>query len=220
MLRRFWRFPALFAPSAILNSAGLVLPVLFVGTWYSVADAGQWAMAERILAAPLLLIATAISQVVEARMADDHRAARGGAARYYLEVSLVLALVATALIFLILAMAPWLLPIVLGDGWQLATAIVVAMTPMLATRLIATPLSKALVVAQRAFSTLLLDIARAILVVVAGMIIIAMDLDVIAAAWCFSGALSTVYVATWIVGLISVRSTGGASSTSTVRSQA
>jgi O-antigen/teichoic acid export membrane protein len=205
ILRHYWRFPALFAPSAMLNAAGLVLPVLFVGTWYSVADAGQWAMAERILAAPLVLVATAISQVVEAKMADSHRTQRGDTARYYLNVSGVLVVIAAVVVLAIVLVGPWLLPIFLGPGWGRAADIVIAMSPMLATRLIATPLSKVLVVAQKALTTLALDVVRVVLVVSIAVMVVALNPDVVTAAWWFSAALSVVYVVTWMVGLAAAR---------------
>jgi O-antigen/teichoic acid export membrane protein len=206
VLRRYWRFPALFAPSAMLNAAGLVLPVLFVGTWYSVADAGQWAMAERILAAPLVLVATAIGQVVEARMSADHRVGRNDLRRYYLQVSGALLAVAAAAVALVVLLGPWILPVVLGAGWERAIEIMVAMSPMLATRLIATPLSKILVVSQRAVLTLVLDIVRVILVVAVIVAVVVFEQDVVSAAWYFSAALSVVYVVTWCAGLGAARS--------------
>lgn len=215
IVRRYWRFPALFAPSAMLNSAGLVLPVLFVGTWYSVADAGQWAMAERILAAPLVLVATAIGQVVEAQMSESHRTGGLNLGRYYLNVSAALLALAVAAVVVIVTLGRWLLPVILGPGWELTTDIMIAMSPMLATRLIATPMSKVLFVSQRAVTTLILDIVRAALVVIVIVIVIAVGTDVVAAAWCFSVALSVVYIATWFAGLWAARNEKGQPTLST-----
>lgn len=202
VLRRYWRFPVLFAPSAILNAAGLVLPLLFVGAWFSVSDAGQWAMADRILAAPLVLVATAVGQVVEAHMSETLREARGGLGRYYLAVSGVLLLIAIAMVGIIVFAGPWALPVLLGPGWETATDVMIAMTPLIATRLIASPMSKILVVMQSSGWTLGLDILRVVLVLAAIFFVTASQLDLIEAAWCFSFVLGAVYVVTWGVGLL------------------
>ncbi|WP_407358497.1 oligosaccharide flippase family protein [Microbacterium sp. LTA6] len=201
VVREYWRFPVLFAPSAVLNSAGLVLPILFVGTWFTVADAGQWGMADRLLAAPLVLVATSIGQVAEAHMSETYRESRPGLARYYLSVSGVLAGMSAAMVAIIVFLGPWIVPIFLGDGWEKAVHIMIALLPMLATRLIASPMSKVLIVLQHGAWNLVLDVMRVVMVVTAVIVAISLDLDVVEAAWCTSITLSAVYVVTWIVGL-------------------
>ncbi|MDQ0726307.1 lipopolysaccharide biosynthesis protein [Microbacterium sp. W4I20] len=205
LMREYWRFPVLFAPSAVLNSAGLVVPVIFVGLWFSVADAGQWALADRILAAPLVLVATAVGQVVEAHMSEMIRESRGGLTRYYLSVSAVLALVAVVTVVAVVFLVKPILPLFLGSGWETAGELMVAMSPIIATRLIVSPMSKVLIVLQRGGWNLGLDVLRVVLVlgVVATAVLFAIDL--ITTAWLFSLALSSVYVVTWVIGMMATR---------------
>lgn len=205
LLKEYWRFPVLFTPSVVLNSAGLVVPVIFVGLWFSVADAGQWALADRILAAPLVLIATAVGQVVEAHVSEMVREGRGGLARYYLSVSGVLALIAVVTVAVVVFLAKPVLPIVLGPGWETAAELMIAMSPIIATRLIVSPMSKVLVVLQHGGWNLGLDVLRVVLVL--GVVVAAMTfaIDLITTAWFFSLALSVVYVVTWGIGLVATR---------------
>lgn len=205
LLKKYWRFPALFTPSAVLNSAGLVMPVIFVGLWFSVGDAGQWALADRILAAPLVLVATAVGQVVEAHVSEMVREGRRGLSGYYVSVSGVLALVAVGTVAVVVFLAKPILPIVLGPGWETAADLMIAMSPIVATRLIVSPMSKILIVLQRGGWNLGLDVLRVLLVlgVIAAAVIFSIDL--IETAWLFSLALSVVYVVTWVIGLMSTR---------------
>lgn len=205
VLREYWRFPVLFTPSAVLNSAGLVLPVLFVGTWFSVADAGQWAMADRLLAAPLVLVATSVGQVAEAHMSETYRESRPGLARYYLAVSGVLATLSVLLVTTIVFVGPWLVPVFLGSGWGSVAEIMIALLPMLATRLIVSPMSKVLIVLQHGTWNLVLDIMRVVFVLIAIIAATSLHLGVIETAWCLSLTLSTVYVVTWVVGMQAAR---------------
>jgi len=205
LLREYWKFPALFTPSAILNSAGLVIPLLFVGTWFTVADAGQWGMAERLVAAPMVLIATAAGQVVEAHSSQTLRDGGSALTRYYLAVSGILLAVAAVLVVAVVLLAHPLLPLLLGLGWSTAADLMIAMTPIIATRLIVSPMSKLLFVLQRGGWTLALDVLRVVLmggVVAAAMVF---SIDLLTTAWLFSAALSTVYVVTWVVGLVATR---------------
>lgn len=205
LLRTYWRFPLLFTPSALLNSAGLVIPVLFVGTWFSVSDAGQWAMADRILAAPLVLIATAVGQVVEARTSASIREGRRDVTRYYLTVSALLVGVAAIVVLLVVLAAPPLLPLILGPGWETAASLMIAMSPIVVTRLVVSPTSKVLLVLQRGGWTLGLDALRVALVLIAAGAVVLFSLDLTASAWLFSAALSSVYLVTWAIGWVACR---------------
>lgn len=205
LLKEYWRFPALFTPSAILNSAGLVIPLLFVGVWFTVADAGQWGMAERLLAAPLVLIATAAGQVVEAHVSQSLRDGNRDILRYYIKVSALLLGVAAVLVLAVVFLAPPLLPIILGGGWGTAAQLMIAMSPIIATRLIVSPMSKVLLVLQRGGWNLGLDIIRVVLMLGVAAAAIVFEIDLITTAWLFSAALSVVYVVTWVVGLMATR---------------
>jgi len=205
LLKQYWQFPALFTPSAILNSAGLVAPVIFVGVWFSVAEAGQWAMADRIIAAPLVLVATAAAQVIEAQVSAMLRENRGNLVRYYLSLSAALTAVAAVVVALVVFVIPLVLPGILGAGWELAGQLMIAMTPIVAVRLIVNPSSRVLLLLQQGAWTLGLDILRVGLVGAVMVWTVVGALNLITAAWLFSAAMSIVYAVTWFVGLTAAR---------------
>ncbi|WP_091035126.1 hypothetical protein [Microbacterium oxydans] len=203
--REYRAFPLLFAPAALMNASALALPVLFAGVWYDVADAGQWGMAERILAVPLVIVATAVSQVVEARLAHHARSESHGSASYYLRVSTLLLVVSVAVGVVVVVLAPIVVPWVLGPGWADAALIMQLLTPMLVTRLIASPLSKALVVARWARINFVLDASRLAIVLVVLILCWYRESTVPQLVLATSIAFAVIYVATWIAGLAAAR---------------
>ena len=103
-LRAYWRFPIVFAPTAVFNTLGLQLPLILLSAWFGIEDAGFLGVAQRITMIPLSLIGIAVGQVftgeLTARLRANHRDNR----RLYLRVSAHLglfgALVTEALLIL------------------------------------------------------------------------------------------------------------------------
>lgn len=62
-VRRFRHFPLLAAPSVLLNSAGLNLPVLVISALYGDVRAGLLGLTVRVIATPSTIIGQAVSQV-------------------------------------------------------------------------------------------------------------------------------------------------------------
>lgn len=203
--REYRSFPLLFAPAALMNASALALPILVAGIWFDVADAGQWGMAERILAVPLVVVATAVSQVVEARLAAHVRADEHGSTTYYLRISMLLLVISLLAGAAVVVLAPVAVPWVLGAGWEDAALIMQLLTPMLVGRLIASPLSKALVVAKWARLNLVLDASRLVLVVIVIVACWFWQVDVPGLVLATSLAFTAVYLATWVAGWAAVR---------------
>jgi O-antigen/teichoic acid export membrane protein len=114
----YWRFPVVFAPSAVLNSVGLAVPIIFVTAHFGVASGGQFGMSERILALPATLIIASFTQVLSAEVASRRRSGVTDTLGPFLHASAVLALIAVPLAAVIWLIAPLAVPIVLGPQWD------------------------------------------------------------------------------------------------------
>lgn len=204
-LRKYRTFPLLFAPAALLNAASLALPIIFAGLWFDVAAAGHWGMAERILAVPLVVVAAALGQVVEARLAHHLRTFGVGSLSYYIRVSGFLLVFSVMVGAVVILGAPAVVPFVLGAQWEATATIMQLLTPMLVTRLIASPMSKALIVAQWAKTNLVLDLFRALLL--GGVLLACWSAGSTLEAFVIwtSLAFSLVYLLTWFTGLAAAR---------------
>lgn len=204
-VREYRVFPLLFAPAAVLNAAALSLPVICAGLWFDVGSAGQWGMAERVLALPLVVVAASVGQVVESELALMRRTARTGSAAYYLKASGALLGFGFLVGAVVLFAAPAVVPYVLGDGWADAAVIMQLLIPMLVARLVSSPMSKVLVIAKWGRANLLLDAGRFVLVI--GVLIACRHLGASLHAvviWT-SLAFVLVYVVTWIGGYIAAK---------------
>ena len=117
MLVRYWRFPVISSGSALLNTAGIVLPTWFLSA-YGPAPLGWFALIDRMIGAPSALVGLQISQVYGAKAAklahDDPRGLR----RLFRDLLVRLA-VTGALPFAVLGLAgPWIFAFVFGESWR------------------------------------------------------------------------------------------------------
>lgn len=206
VIREYRVFPLLFAPAALLNAGALAAPIIVTGIWFAVSDAGQFGMAERILAVPLVIVATAVGQVVEARLAFHFREKLGGSTSYYLRVSAILAGFSVGVAIVVWFGAPMLVPLILGNEWHAASMIMQMLIPMLVSRMIASPMSKAIVVIGWARTNLVLDIARALLIIGVLLACGRFETSLEEMVLWTSLAFALIYVVTWIVGLKGVNS--------------
>ena len=69
LLRQYWRFPVIFAPTAGINVLGLQLTMLIFPSRYGVAAAGMYALATRVAAIPGSLVGGAAQQVYVGELA-------------------------------------------------------------------------------------------------------------------------------------------------------
>lgn len=203
--RKYWRFPSIFAPSALLNTLGANLPLIFFVAHFGIVLGGQLGMAERVVAAPIALIGYAVSQVVQAEMAVLIRAGESGLLRMYLRYSLILGAIGLLVAVGFGLLGGWVIPFILGDEWRMAGQIVQILAVTSGVRLIATALSKVLVVTQRAFTNLALDVIRLVLTLAAIATVLTYNLDITQALWVAYSALTLTYLVTWITGLFATR---------------
>jgi O-antigen/teichoic acid export membrane protein len=119
MLTRYWRFPVISSGSALLNTAGLVLPTVFL-SGFGTTPLGWFALVDRLIGAPTALVGQQVSQVYGAKAARlAHADPRALAALFR---DLILKLAWTGILpFGVLALAgPWAFALVFGETWRVA----------------------------------------------------------------------------------------------------
>lgn len=197
LARRYRRFPLLLAPSGLLNSAGLYLPVILIATLYGAEAAGWLGFTQRILALPVTLIGQAVAQVYLGELARAHRNRVDQQARLFHITSVRLALIGAGGALLLMVVARPLFPWVFGEPWQQSGAMAQALAISLGLQLVASPLSQTLVVYERTRLQLAWDIGR--LTLVTGSIVVTAEAggDVLACTWAFSTATAAAYLLSW-----------------------
>ena len=203
--KKYWRFPAIFAPSAILNSIGLQLPLITISAIFGLNATGQLGMAERIVAIPIALVGGSIGQVFVGELSKMRRESHPNFVPFYLKTTAVLTLASSVLFGLLILVSPWLVPVILGSKWESSVPMIQIIAFVGAIRLAFSPTAMALTIFQRARANLLLDIFRVSIVLCGILFVTVSGIGLYSSTAILYGALSITYVVTWIYVLWMLR---------------
>jgi O-antigen/teichoic acid export membrane protein len=162
--KRYRRFPIYSAPSAFLNNVGLEAPLLLIVAIYGTGVGGQFALAQRVVALPVFVLAAAVGQVYFAEAArlqnEDPTALR----RLFWRTTRSLALTAIGPFLLAALLAPLLFGLLFGQAWSEAGLYVAILAPMYFLQFVATPTGGTLDVLERQDLHLVREIGRLCLI--------------------------------------------------------
>ena len=156
LAKDYIKMPTLNGPNALIDSIRLNGINVLVGANYAAGPVGQFGMAWRLVQAPMGLINAAVAQVFFQRLATVKRGQMTRVVRNAIVRSAVVGIVPFALIW---ALGPWILPLVLGQNWQLAGDISRVLVPWLYLNFMTSPISTLFVTVRRQFTMLLFSIA-------------------------------------------------------------
>lgn len=137
--KRYRRFPLYDSWAGLLNVAGAQAPVLLFAALFSPALAGYYALALRILSAPLGLIGSAVSQVLLPRIVEANR--RGEAGQLILRLFRILAWLSFFPFTVAALMADRIIPFAFGPQWAPASSIIAWTALWAACQFVTSPLS-------------------------------------------------------------------------------
>ena len=200
--RRYRRFPIFSTGSALLNAIGVQAPLLAIVALHGTAEGGQYALAQRVAALPVTLVAAAVAQVFVAESARLVREQASGMRRLFGRTTGRLAVFAIGPFALLAVTAPVLGGLVFGHEWRQAGFFVAILAPMFYLQLVTSPTGGTLDVLERQDLALARELLRLGFVGGAVLIAAAMKLNPIEAVFIFSGAGCLTYSS---YGLISWR---------------
>ncbi|MDB5795814.1 MAG: polysaccharide biosynthesis protein [Noviherbaspirillum sp.] len=119
-VQRYWEYPVISLPTAVLDTVALSLPLLFIVQHYGAAAGGNYSQVQRLAAAPLLLCAVAISQVFYKHAGDVVRSGHSARPLLWKTVK-ALSTVGAGLIAIAILMGEPLLTAFLGTAWRTDT---------------------------------------------------------------------------------------------------
>ncbi|WP_296947880.1 lipopolysaccharide biosynthesis protein [uncultured Massilia sp.] len=133
----FWRFSL---PSSLLNAVTGQLPLFMIGIHHGVAAAGLFALAQRVLAAPVSLVAASVLDVFKRQAVREFQSVGNcrGAYRTAFRALLLLAVLPTLVLLLF---APPLFAWLFGPGWRPAGELARILAPLCFLNFVASPLS-------------------------------------------------------------------------------
>jgi O-antigen/teichoic acid export membrane protein len=127
--RRYRRFPIYSTPSALLTTVSLQIPLLLLVAVYGTGTGGQFALAARVCAIPLTLVADAVGQVFVSEAAGLVRSQSTGLRSLFLRTTSTLARAAAGPAVLAMLLAPFLTGIVFGKAWSEAGLFIAVLVP-------------------------------------------------------------------------------------------
>lgn len=141
--RRYRRFPLYDSWAGLLNIAGSQAPVLLFAALFSPALAGYYALAHRILSAPLGLIGKAVSQALLPRIVEANR--HGEAGKLAQRLLSVLAWISFPPFTIFALTAEEIVPLAFGSEWTPAANIMAWTALWVACQFVVSPLSMSMV---------------------------------------------------------------------------
>jgi O-antigen/teichoic acid export membrane protein len=156
MMSRNWKYPLILLPSSVLDAFAQNLAVPALASVFGLGVAGQYALVNRLALAPASLIGTSAADVFHWEM----RAATGADRRRSLwRYAGRLLLIAIAIYLPIALLAPWLTVPVFGEAWADAGMMLTLLAPAYVAMFVVSPLSRALLLANRIELKLVADVA-------------------------------------------------------------
>ena len=146
---RYRRFPIFSSGSALLNTIGAQTPLLAIVALHGTAEGGQFALAQRVAAFPVTVVAAAVAQVFVAESALLVREQTSGMRALFGRTTRWLAVSAIGPFALLAVAAPTLGGLVFGDEWRMAGLFVAILAPMFYLQLVTSPTGGTLDVLER-----------------------------------------------------------------------
>lgn len=141
-----WRYPAYSMPAVLLQNAAQCLPAILVATLYGPTAAGWFTLAQRLLDAPVLLLASSASA---AYLGEARGLEADALRRLFVRTAGQFAVFGLVTMAPLLAFGPPLFAVVFGETWRAAGAVVQCLVPLQLLRFIVVPISQTLNVLQR-----------------------------------------------------------------------
>jgi O-antigen/teichoic acid export membrane protein len=141
----FWRFSL---PSSLLNALVGQLPLFMIGIKHGVLAAGLFALTQRVISAPISLLAASILEVFKPQAVHDFKTLGNcrAAYRYTFKALFLLGLGPSLILFLF---SPSLFSWVFGPAWRPAGELARILAPLCFLNFIASPLSYVFFVAGK-----------------------------------------------------------------------
>jgi O-antigen/teichoic acid export membrane protein len=135
--RKFWNYAL---PSNLLNSLVGQLPLFLIGMRHGALAAGLFALTQRVLAAPISLLAASVLEVFKRESVHEFQTVGNckQAYRYTFKVLILLGLLPS---LILLAFSPQLFAWVFGPAWREAGELAQILAPLYFLNFIASPLS-------------------------------------------------------------------------------
>jgi O-antigen/teichoic acid export membrane protein len=155
---RFWKYPLLLGPSALIDAAATALPLPVVASCYGLAAAGKFALVQRLVLLPAALIISSVGDVFHAHAASIASQSPREVGRFLGATAVRLLMFALVVYVPIALIAPFVAGWVFGREWADTGAMIAALTPLCIAQTVVSPMSRGLLLSGREERKLLADL--------------------------------------------------------------
>lgn len=190
VLARNRRYALILVPSSLIDALAAALPLPIVAQLFGLEAAGQFALVQRVAAAPAAFVTASIADVFHAEAASAHADPDRDAQHVLLYTLRRLALAAVAIYVPLAAVSPFAFGFVFGREWAPSGWLMVALAPLAMCTLVVSPLSRMLLVKDRLEWKFVADIACLVLPVAALVLAAGLGVRMSLTAYSFAGCLA------------------------------
>jgi O-antigen/teichoic acid export membrane protein len=191
---RYRRFPLFGSGSALMNTLALEVPVFFLALNYSARVTGDYALVQRLLAVPLVMVGKAVATYYVGEGTRRLRGSPRALRPLFRRTVLRLALYGALPLCLGGLLCPWLMPWVFGPAWHEAGRYAQVVSVLAAVQLVAVPVSNTLHFLERQGLQLAWDAGRLALVLGSLGLAFALGASPMVAITTFAAAMSLAYL--------------------------
>lgn len=144
--RRHIGYPKFMVPGQAMSVGATEMPLVLLTVFFGAGVAGLYSLAQRVMAAPLSLVANAIGDVYRQRAAGQY-ASHGECLDIFLGSFKRLVIFAFLPMLPVLLFGPWLFAFVFGDAWRTAGEIASLLSVLVFFQTLSSPLSSTVLLA-------------------------------------------------------------------------
>ncbi|PKM27014.1 MAG: hypothetical protein CVV09_03225 [Gammaproteobacteria bacterium HGW-Gammaproteobacteria-13] len=133
-------YPKFMVPGQAMSVGATEMPLLLLTVFFGAGVAGFYSLAQRIMAAPLSLVASAVGDVYRQQAAGQY-ASRGECLDVFIGSFKRLVMFAFFPILPVLLFGPWLFAFIFGDAWRAAGEIASLLSILVFFQTLSSPLS-------------------------------------------------------------------------------
>lgn len=196
--KRYVRFPLYSAPSQLLNTLGIYLPVFFLSIIYGPEVLGYYGLANTIVNLPVNLIGMSVADVFYSEAATTGRKNPGKLKKLAIDLLKKLILIGLFPLLVLIFWGPSLFSLVFGSQWREAGVYSQIISFLVFARFVFTPISRVFSVFEKQQLELLLDVFRVLLVSISFTFIYFVNMNVYFALGIYSLVMIIVYLISYL----------------------
>lgn len=201
--KKYWRFPIYSSMSGLMNNSGLQVPAFLISWFYGATVLGWFSLGQRIIALPLILLGTAVSQVYFSEASQILKSEKGTSnlKEMFLKTAKKLFIISVLPLSLIAFAGPSVFEMIFGKGWQEAGQYMQALFPMFVAQFTVSPLSQTLNILERQNWQMCWDACRLITVLLAFYVSSSLSLNAYSCITLYSLSMTFLYVCLFFLNL-------------------